>query len=112
MAERTGGILKTVLGMMVHTHSVLGLEGMSDALAEAVTAYNMDTTEDGVSPLQAVTERQPRLQGDVLGNFHERLAEHSLIQTSLTWPDKLLFGRPRSWQWFVFIFREDYAELN
>ena len=45
-------------------------------------AYNMDVGDSGFSPLQVVTGRQPRLQGDVLGGIQQRLSEHSLISSS------------------------------
>ena len=58
---------------------VIGAEQMADAVAEACAAYNTDANAEGVSPLQCVTGRQPRLHGSVLSNFGSRLAEHGLI---------------------------------
>eukprot|EP00439_Symbiodinium_sp_Y106_P025283 s5837_g3.t1 len=58
---------------------VIGAEQMADAVAEACAAYNTDANAEGVSPLQCVTGRQPRLHGSVLSNFGGRLAEHGLI---------------------------------
>ena len=63
-------------------NQVIGRKEMGDALAEAVMSYNMDVNDSGFSPLQMVTGRQPRMQGDVLGGIQQRLSEHSLT-TSL-----------------------------
>ena len=77
-AERSGGILKTLVTHMVAEKSITGAEEMAAVVAEAA---------EGVSPLQAVTGRQPAAEGSVLHNFHGRLSEHGLIDTSptLTW---------------------------
>ena len=56
---------------------------MNHAVYEAVAAYNADPTEDGVSPQQCVTGRQPSGQGSVLNNFAGRLAEHGVIYSDL-----------------------------
>ena len=79
VAERSGGILKAILASVVSDQVIIGKDGMSDAVAEACAAYNQDPNAEGVSPLQCVTGRQPRLQGSVLSNFGSRLAEHGLI---------------------------------
>ena len=81
VCERGGGVLKAILGALVKSQSVVGGEDLQVALQEAVTAYNNDITDAGVSPAQAALGRQPRLQGDVLGNFGQRLAEHGLIDS-------------------------------
>ncbi len=79
IAEKSGGILKTVVNALITAHSVQGFEEMQDALGEAVAAYNGDINEAGVSPFQAVIGRQPRQVGDVLGgSVQSRLAEHGL----------------------------------
>ena len=80
IAERSGGTIQAILGAIVKSHAVSGLDGMRLALGEAVEAYNTDVNEEGVTPLQAVTGRQPPSHGDVLNNFAGRVAEHSLIQ--------------------------------
>ena len=81
VAERSGGILKTIMQAIVTTHSVQGHEEMQDALGEALAAYNPDINEAGVSPSQAVIGRQPRQIGDVIGgSIQSRLAEHGLSE--------------------------------
>ncbi|CAJ1414999.1 unnamed protein product [Effrenium voratum] len=44
-----------ILGAIVKSHAVSGLDGVRLALGEAVEAYNTDVNEEGVTPLQAVT---------------------------------------------------------
>ena len=61
---------------------MIGPHEMEMALQEAITAYNHDVNDLGVSPSQAAVGRQPRLQGDVLGNFGQRLAEHGLVDST------------------------------
>ena len=79
IAERSGGVLKTVINAVITAHSVQGREEMQDALGEAVAAYNGDINDAGVSPFQAVIGKQPRQIGDVLGgSVQSRLAEHGL----------------------------------
>jgi len=51
-----------------------------DAIGEAVSAYSTDSDESGVSPLQLVAGRKPRVAGDVLNNFSGHPAEHSLLE--------------------------------
>ena len=79
LCERAGGVLKALVGSIVVQHSVLNRDEMTDAVAEAVAAYNSDVGEFGRSPLQAVTGRQALPLGDTLADFNRRLAEHSLI---------------------------------
>ena len=79
IAERSGGSLRAILSAIVVSHSVTGMREMKNALGESVQAYNMDINDSGFSPLQMVTGRQPRMQGDVLGGIQQRLAEHSLV---------------------------------
>ena len=81
VCERGGGILKGLLECCVKSKSVLGLEDMSCALQECVLAYNSDINEMDVSPCQAAVGRQPRMIGDVLGSFSQRLAEHGLVDS-------------------------------
>ena len=81
VCERAGGVLKVILNATIRANSVNGAEEMEQALQEAVTAYNNDVNEEGVTPAQAALGRQPRMIGDVLGNFGQRLAEHSLIDS-------------------------------
>ena len=81
LCERGGGIIKALLHSIVKSQSVTGKEDMDLALQEAITAYNGDVNELGVSPAQAALGRQPRLQGDVLGDFGQRVAEHGLIDS-------------------------------
>ena len=81
IAERSGGVLKALLAAIVTSQSVLGLEDMQVALAEATSAYNGDINELGASPFQAAIGRQPRMVGDVLGGIQTRLAEHGLIDS-------------------------------
>ena len=81
LCERGGGVLKVLLGALVKSHSVAGKCDMEEALQEAVTAYNHDVNDLGVSPSQAALGRQPRLQGDVLGDFGQRVAEHGLLDS-------------------------------
>ncbi|CAE7402794.1 dnaJ, partial [Symbiodinium sp. KB8] len=88
-AERSGGILKAILATMVSDQVVIGPDQMGEAVAEACAAYNGDANAEGVSPLQCVTGRQPRLQGSVLSNFGARLAEHGLIDAEPTLASQL-----------------------
>ena len=81
IAERSGGILKSVLAATVMANSVQGLSEMELALGEAVSAYNMDVNDSGVSPCQAALGRQPRLPGDTLSDIPGRLAEHGLADS-------------------------------
>ena len=60
---------------------LLGAEDVDQAVQEAVTAYNSDINEAGVTPAQAALGRQPRMVGDVLGDFGQRLAEHGLVES-------------------------------
>ncbi|CAK8991008.1 unnamed protein product [Durusdinium trenchii] len=48
---------------------------------EAVSAYNSDINDAGVSPMQAAFGKQPRMHGDCLGDFGRRLSEHGLIDS-------------------------------
>ena len=82
-AERSGGTLKALLAAIVTDKVVIGDRDMNHAVYEAVAAYNADPTEDGVSPQQCVTGRQPSGQGSVLNNFAGRLAEHGVIDSDL-----------------------------
>ena len=84
VAERSGGTLKALVGAVMKAHTIAGRSELSLALGEAVASYNSDVNEEGVSPVQAVTGRQPVMQGDVLGGFASRLAEHSLIESKPT----------------------------
>lgn len=61
VAEKSGGILKTIMQAIVITHSVQGHEEMQDALGEALSAYNGDINEAGVSPSQALVVNLVRL---------------------------------------------------
>ena len=81
ICERGGGTLKAIVGAIVASQSVIGAEEMELAVQEAVSAYNSDINEAGVTPAQAALGKQPRMHGDVLGNFGERLAEHGLIDS-------------------------------
>ena len=81
VAEKNGGILKTIVAAVVAANSVQGFDEMSDTVSEAVAAYNGDINDAGVSPFQAVIGRQPRQIGDVLGgSIQSRLAEHGLSE--------------------------------
>ncbi len=82
IAERSGGTLKALVGAISQSQAVSTLNEIQDAVSEAVTAYNSDVNAEGVTPLQTVTGRNPSVPGDVLNNFGERLAEHSLISAS------------------------------
>ena len=79
IAERSGVTLKAVLGSITHTHFISTVSGMDQAVSEAVSAYNDDVHDNGTAPIQCVTGRIPPAYGDVLNNFSQRLAEHSLI---------------------------------
>ena len=80
ICEKGGGILKTIVAAVVKSQSVVGREEMETALQEAITAYNSDINDAGVSPAQAALGRQPKMTGDVLGDFGQRLAEHGLVE--------------------------------
>ena len=81
ICEKGGGILKALISACVKSHSVLDLEEMNLAVQESVAAYNGDVNEMGVTPAQAAIGRQPRMNGDVLGSFQQRLAEHGLLES-------------------------------
>ena len=81
VCERGGGILKCLVTTLVKKHSIVDFDEMSLAVQEAVTAYNHDVNELGVSPAQAALGKQPRMTGDVLGGFHNRLSEHGLVDS-------------------------------
>ena len=86
ICERAGGSLKVILAAIVASHQIIGPEQLEEALGEAVSAYNSDINEAGVSPAQAAIGRQPKMLGDVLGGgFVERLAEHSLVNGKPSW---------------------------
>ena len=82
VAERSGGILKSIVASLVSDHAVSGREEMINTVAEACSAYNCDVNSEGTSPLQCVTGRQPAAEGSVLSHFGKRLAEHGLIDAS------------------------------
>ena len=77
VAERSGGILKTLLAAIVTSKTVIGKDDMELALSEAVSAYNGDINESGASPYQAAIGRQPRM----IGGIQTRLAEHGLLES-------------------------------
>ena len=81
VAERSGGILKTIMPAVVASQGVYGEEEMQTALAESVAAYNGDVNELGAPPYQAAIGKQPRLVGGLLGGIQTRLAEHGLIES-------------------------------
>ena len=81
VAERSGGILKTILNAVIASNRVMGKDELQMALAEAVAAYNGDINESGASRFQAAIGRQPRMIGDVLGGVEARLAEHGLLDS-------------------------------
>ena len=71
--------MKTIVGTLVAQRVVSGEDGVRDVIGFACAAYNEDVNAEGVSPLQCVTGRQPRLHGSVLSNFPQCLPEHGLI---------------------------------
>lgn len=79
ICERAGGTLKVLLASIVIAHQMQGHDELEGALGEALSAYNQDINELGVSPAQAAVGRQPKVNGDVL-NGVGNLAEHSLIE--------------------------------
>lgn len=79
VAERSGATLKALVGAIVRGQAIVGHDEMAMAVGEAVASYNSDVNEEGISPLQAVTGRQPAPPGDVLAGVSNRLAEHSLV---------------------------------
>ena len=82
LAERSGATLKALAGAVIRSQTCAGYDDMAMAVAEATAAYNADITEEGISPLQAVTGRQQAPTGDVLSGIHGRLAEHEMIDES------------------------------
>ena len=98
ICERAGGTLKVIVASIVNAHQVQGPEELAEAIGEAVSAYNTDCNELGVSPSQAAVGKQPKLVGDVLGNFGQRLAEHGLyIKITLASLVSWHFVRLQSW---------------
>ena len=81
IAERSGGVLKTILSAVIASQGVLGFDEMQLALSESVAAYNGDINELGASPYQAAIGKQLRMVGDVLGGIQSRLAEHGLVES-------------------------------
>ena len=79
ICERAGGTLKVLLASIVIAHQIQGHDELEGALGEALSAYNQDINELGVSPAQAAVGRQPKVNGDVL-NGVGNLAERSLIE--------------------------------
>ena len=92
VAERSGGTLKALVGAVVRGQAIIGVDEMAMAVGEAVAAYNSDVNEEGISPLQAVTGRQPVPPGDVLAGVSNRLAEHSKIENE-PWAAKQMASR-------------------
>ena len=80
ICEKGGGILKAIFAAIAKSQSVIGHEEAELAIQEAVAAYNGDINEAGVTPAQAALGRQPRMVGDVLGDFGQRLSEHGLVE--------------------------------
>jgi hypothetical protein len=90
IAERSGGILKVILQTVCKKHSIVTREGVQQALAEALSAYNLDVNESGFSPSQWAIGRNPRVQGDLLGGaLSTRLAEHSILDRSPSYVARL-----------------------
>lgn len=89
VAEKSGGILRTLMAAIITANSVIGRAEMDDALGEALGAYNSDCNESGMSPQQAAVGRQPLQSGDVLGGVRERLSEHGLIDESPSYARQL-----------------------
>ena len=81
VCERGGAILKGILRSCIKAHSALGKDDVELCLQEAVSAYNSDINDAGVSPMQAAFGKQPRMHGDCLGDFGRRLSEHGLIDS-------------------------------
>ena len=80
VCEKGGGILKAIATAVIKSQSLLGADDVDLAVQEAVMAYNSDINEAGVTPAQAALGRQPRMIGDVLGDFGQRLSEHGLVE--------------------------------
>ncbi|CAK9109164.1 unnamed protein product [Durusdinium trenchii] len=80
IAERSGATLRALTSAICQTHAVSTYEEMQCAVSEGVAAYNNDVNESGVSPQQMVTGKNTRSQGDVLAEFGNHLAEHSLLE--------------------------------
>ena len=49
ICERSGGVLKALVGAIVNQHSVIGKDAMKDAIGEAVPAYNSDVNGNDFS---------------------------------------------------------------
>ena len=49
-AERSGGVLKTLVAALVAEHVTIGFRDMCNVVGEACSAYNADANEEGVSP--------------------------------------------------------------
>ena len=77
VAEKSGGILKTLVAAVLAEQVVIGKDEITDTVAEACSAYNNDSNVE-----QCVTGRRPGAGGSVLNHFGQRLAEHSLIDNS------------------------------
>ena len=88
-------MLKALATAVIRAHSLLGSEEVDKSVQEAVMAYNevdksvqeavmaynSDVSGDsGVSPAQAAIGKQPRYEGDVLGNFAHRVVSHGILE--------------------------------
>ena len=87
LAERRGGVLKTLMRSLIHAESCIGHGDMAEALAAALEAVNGDVDGSGFSPSQMVLGRNPRIMG---ANFKEGedkqsfLSQHSLMDTNFS----------------------------
>jgi len=78
VCERGGGVLKVIMTTLVQKHSVVNFEEMEATWPKQSPLTTTTSMNLGVSPAQAALGKQPRMLGDVLGGFHQRLAEHGL----------------------------------
>jgi transposase InsO family protein len=78
VCERGGGVLKVIMTTLVQKHSVVKFEEMEATWPKQSPLTTTTSMNLGVSPAQAALGKQPRMLGDVLGGFHQRLAEHGL----------------------------------
>ena len=83
VCENGGGILRASATAIIKSQSLLGAEDVDQAAARSCcySLATMTSTKLVLLPAQAALGRQPRMVGDVLGDFGQRLAEHGLVES-------------------------------
>ena len=85
LAERRGGVLKTIMRSLIHAESCNGHSEMAEALAAALESVNGDVDGSGFSASQMVLGRNPRILGATFKEGVDKqsfLSQHSLLDTN------------------------------